>query len=43
MYLGTITDAQKIIEKCKAAGVLTLIDGAQAVPHMKVDLRKIRL
>ena len=36
--LGTITDAKKIIEKCQAAGVLTLIDGAQAVPHMKVDL-----
>ena len=36
--LGTITDAKKIIEKCKAAGVLTLVDGAQAVPHMKVDL-----
>ncbi len=36
--LGTITDAEKIIEKCKAAGVPTLIDGAQAVPHMKVDL-----
>ena len=39
--LGTITDAKKIIEKCKAAGVLTLIDGAQAVPHMKVDLEKL--
>lgn len=39
--LGTITDAQKIVEKCRAAGVLTLIDGAQAVPHMKVDLEKI--
>jgi cysteine desulfurase/selenocysteine lyase len=39
--LGTITDAQKIIEKCKAAGVLTLIDGAQAVPHMKVDIEKL--
>ena len=36
--LGTITDAKKIIEKCKSAGVPTLIDGAQAVPHMKVDL-----
>jgi len=36
--LGTITDAEKIIEKCKAAGVPTLIDGAQAVPHMNVDL-----
>ena len=36
--LGTITDAEKIIAKCKAAGVPTLIDGAHAVPHMKVDL-----
>jgi len=36
--LGTITDAEKIIAKCKTAGVPTLIDGAQAVPHMKVDL-----
>lgn len=39
--LGTITDAQKIVEKCKAAGVLTLIDGAQAVPHMQVDIEKL--
>ncbi len=39
--LGTITDAKTIIEKCKAAGVPTLIDGAQAVPHMKVDLEKL--
>jgi len=39
--LGTITDAEKIISKCKNAGVLTLIDGAQAVPHMKVDLEKL--
>jgi len=39
--LGTITDAKKIIEKCKAEGVPTLIDGAQAVPHMKVDLEKL--
>ena len=39
--LGTITDAAKIIEKCKKAGVLTLVDGAQAVPHMKVDIEKL--
>ena len=39
--LGTITDADKIIEKCKTAGVLTLIDAAQAVPHMKVDIEKL--
>jgi cysteine desulfurase/selenocysteine lyase len=39
--LGTISDAEKIISKCKAAGVLTLVDGAQAVPHMKVDVEKL--
>jgi len=39
--LGTISDVDKIIEKCKAAGVLTLIDAAQAVPHMKVDIEKL--
>ena len=36
--MGTITDAHRIISKCRDAGVLTLVDGAQAVPHMKVDI-----
>ena len=39
--LGTISDAEAIISKCKDAGVLTLVDGAQAVPHMKVDVEKL--
>jgi len=39
--LGTISDVEKIISKCKEAGVLTLIDGAQAVPHMPVDIEKL--
>ncbi|HUU48458.1 MAG TPA: cysteine desulfurase [Nitrosopumilaceae archaeon] len=39
--LGTISDVETIISKCKAAGVLTLVDGAQAVPHMKVDIEKL--
>ncbi len=39
--LGTISDSEAIISKCKEAGVLTLIDGAQAVPHMKVDVEKL--
>ncbi len=39
--LGTISDASKIISKCKQAGVLTLVDGAQAVPHLKVDIEKL--
>ncbi|MBI5859677.1 MAG: cysteine desulfurase [Nitrosarchaeum sp.] len=39
--LGTITDTEKIISKCKEYGVLTLIDGAQAVPHMPVNIEKL--
>lgn len=36
--LGTITDVASIVEKCKKVGVRVLVDGAQSVPHMKVDL-----
>ncbi len=36
--LGTITDVKEVITKCKDAGAKVLIDGAQAVPHMKVDI-----
>lgn len=36
--LGTITDADYIISRCRRAKILTLIDGAQAVPHMKVNV-----
>jgi cysteine desulfurase / selenocysteine lyase len=39
--LGTISDYNTIISKCKKAEVKTLVDGAQAVPHMKVDIEKI--
>jgi len=39
--LGTITPVKEIISKCQNAGVKTLIDGAQAVPHMKVDLTEL--
>ena len=36
--LGTISDAETIISKCKSAGSLVLVDGAQAVPHMTIDI-----
>ena len=36
--LGTISPVKEIVSKCKNAGVKILIDGAQAVPHMEVDL-----
>ena len=39
--LGTITDVNAIITKCRNAGAKILIDGAQAVPHMKVDIDKL--
>jgi cysteine desulfurase / selenocysteine lyase len=39
--LGTITDVATIISKCKKAGVRVLIDGAQSVPHMKVDMEAL--
>ena len=35
---GTINPLLKIIEHAKSKGVLTLIDGAQAVPHFPVDI-----
>ncbi|RNJ75840.1 MAG: cysteine desulfurase [Nitrosopumilus sp. D6] len=39
--LGTISDAPKIISMCKKAGALTLVDGAQAAPHLKVDMAEL--
>ena len=39
--LGTITDIQQVITKSKNAGAKILVDGAQAVPHMKVDIDKL--
>ena len=41
--LGTISPVEEIVSKCKNAGVKVLIDGAQSVPHMKVNLNEIRL
>ena len=37
--LGTINDVAKICAKASAAGATTLVDGAQAVPHMPVDVK----
>ena len=38
---GTINPIKNIINKVKDLGVLTLIDGAQAVPHLEVDLSEL--
>jgi cysteine desulfurase/selenocysteine lyase len=39
--LGTITPAKTMIEMAHAAGAKVLVDGAQAVSHMPVDVRAL--
>jgi cysteine desulfurase/selenocysteine lyase len=39
--LGTINPAAEIITMAHAAGALTLLDGAQSVPHFKVDVQAL--
>ncbi len=39
--LGTITPAAKMVEMAHAVGARALVDGAQAVSHMPVDVRAL--
>jgi cysteine desulfurase / selenocysteine lyase len=39
--LGTINPVRQIVEMAHGVGALTLVDGAQAVPHMKVDVQAL--
>src|SRR4051812_33472944 len=39
--LGTINPAAQIIEMAHKAGALTLVDGAQAAPHTKIDVQAL--
>jgi len=39
--LGTITPAQDIIELAKRAGAKVLLDAAQSISHIKVDVQKL--
>ncbi len=39
--LGTILPVAEIVTRARAAGAATLVDGAQAVPHMPVDVAAI--
>lgn len=39
--LGTINPVKELVRLCADHGVLSCIDGAQAVPHMNVDLKEI--
>ena len=39
--LGTINPAGEIIKLAHAAGAVTLVDGAQSVPHLSVDVQAL--
>jgi len=39
--LGTINPVADLIAKARAAGAVTLVDGAQAMPHTRVDVRAL--
>ena len=39
--LGTINPVKRMIEMAHKAGALTLVDGAQAVPHLTVDVQSL--
>lgn len=39
--LGTIVPVRELVRKAHAAGATILIDGAQAVPHLAVDVRDL--
>ncbi len=39
--LGTVLPVRRLIAAAKARGIATLIDGAQAVSHMRVDVQEL--
>jgi cysteine desulfurase/selenocysteine lyase len=41
--LGTINPTKKIVEMAHAVGALTLVDGAQSVPHLPVDVTDLNV
>jgi cysteine desulfurase/selenocysteine lyase len=39
--LGTINPVKQIVEEAHKRNIITIVDGAQAIPHMKVDVQDI--
>jgi len=39
--LGTINPVKELIAEAKKKGIVTLLDGAQAMPHMRVDMQEL--
>jgi len=40
--LGTVLDHRPIFEAARSFGAITVLDGAQSVPHMPVDARELK-
>lgn len=41
--LGTINNIQKIIKYAHKKGAIVIVDASQSIPHMKIDVEKLRL
>lgn len=39
--LGTVNPVREMVEMARARGIVTLIDGAQSVPHLPVDVQAL--
>ena len=39
--LGTINDVKKIIKRAHKVGAIVIVDGAQSIPHMKIDVQDL--
>ena len=39
--LGTVCPLSRIVEHCRARGIPVLVDGAQGVPHLQVDVQDL--
>ena len=39
--LGTVNPVKEMIDYAKSRGVVTLVDGAQAAPHLKIDVQEL--
>jgi cysteine desulfurase/selenocysteine lyase len=39
--LGTVLPVKRLMASARARGIVTLVDGAQAVPHMSVDVQAL--
>jgi cysteine desulfurase/selenocysteine lyase len=39
--LGTVNPAKEMVAQAKAAGAVTLVDGAQSVPHLLIDVQDL--